>query len=606
MLLRFLGVYLCAGLVLFALQVSADSLESHFAAGQQAIKSGQFEQAVAEFNDVLRISPGLVQAEVNLGLAHYLLGNYAQSTAIMAKVARQQPDQMASALFLGLGYLKLGSAGKARGPLEQVVKQDPNNAEARRALAECLLVLGNYGGASDQFRALFPLEADKGEAYFRLGRSYTECASRLVRQLSRQYRKTVWGHRMAGDLYSQTERSELGAQEYREGLAVNPRQRGLWDSLGEASLRQNKPEDAEQEFSRELELDANDETALLGMSEVKLADGNASAAIEPIQQAWKRSPRVVMAQSDFPRIELRAELKGRLITELEAQAVTPGSQFLLMALQRKAGTGSNAEAIQAELAKAAAASPAAAIGNHLAQGKQLFLERRYEAAADHFAASAQFLSDDPEALYFLARSYQMLAAECFRAEAQAAPDSWHTHVVKAEAYQLRNDNAQATSEYETALQLKPEAPEIYEALGDLFIQNNQPDRALAALEKALELEPARARTLYLLGELYINQRDEQRAILYLQKALRYDANLTEAHAYLARAYLHEGQSAEAAAEVQKALSLDIHGDLHYLLYQAYTHLGKTDLAQAALKKSVEMRKGSLERDRDKLDRWMKN
>jgi len=586
--------------------VPADSLEAHFAAGQQAIKSGQFEQAVAEFNDVLRISPGLEEAELNLGLAHYLLGNYARSTAIMAKVLRRQPEQTAAALFLGLSYLKLGSAGQARGPLEQVVKRDPNNAEARRALAECLLALGNYGGAAEQFRALFPLESDKGEAYFRLGRSYTECASRLVRRLSRQYRKTVWGHRMAGDLYSQTERLELGSQEYLEGLAVDPKQPGLRDSLGDTCLRQNKVQDAEKEFSHELELDTNDETALLGMAEVKLADRNASAAIEQIERVWRRSPRVVMAQSDFPRVQLSPDVKDRLIADLEVQPVTPGSQFLLLSLYRSAGAIAKAEAIRAELTKVAASSPSTGTGDHLAQGKQLFLERRYEEAADHFATSAQFLSDDPEALYFLARSYQMLAAGCFRAEAQAAPDSWHTHVVRAEAYQLRNDNTQAISEYEAAVQLKPEAAEIYEALGDLFIQSNQPEPALAALEKALELEPGRARTLYLLGELYINQRDEQKAILYLRKALRYDANLTEAHAYLARAYLHEGQSADAVAEVQKALALDIHGDLHYLLYQAYSHLGKTDLAQAALKKSVEMRKGSLERDRDKLDRWMKN
>jgi tetratricopeptide (TPR) repeat protein len=258
------------------------------------------------------------------------------------------------------------------------------------------------------------------------------------------------------------------------------------------------------------------------------------------------------------------------------------------------------------LANAADESSPVVAGDDLAQGKELFLEGRYEEAADRFAASSKFLNGDPQAIYFLARSYQMLAGECFRAEEQAAPDSWHTHAMRAEAYHLRNDDSQAINEYQTAARLKPEAAEIYEGLGDLYIQNNQPEQARAALEKALSLEPTRARALYLLGELYVNGKDEEKAIPYLQKALRYDANLTEAHAYLGRVYLHEGRPAAAAAEVQKALPLDIHGDLHYLLYRAYSDLGKTELAQAALKQSTEMRKGSLERDRDKLDRWMKN
>jgi tetratricopeptide (TPR) repeat protein len=466
----------CSVALLYAFQMSAQSLESHFAAGQSALKEGRLEAAVAEFRKVLQISPGLAEAEVNLGLAQYLLGNYSESTAVMAKVSRARPGLTPAVLFLGLGYLKLGSAKQAVGPLEKVVKADPNNVEARQALAAASLALGNYPGAVQQFRTLFDLEADKGEAWFRLGRSYTDCASRLVRFMSRQYRKTAWGHRMAGDLYSETGRDELAAQEYREAQAAG-------------------------------------------------AEG---------------------------------------------------------------GNASNDSARQ------------------ISVGKKLFVAKQYEEAADQLAASPEFQKSEPEAVYYLARCYQLLAAECFRQQEEVAPNTWQTHAIRAESYHLRNDDPQAIREYEEAARLRPDAAEIYEQLAELFIQGNRQEKARAALEKALALEPARARALYLLGQSYVNGHDEAKAIPYLQRALRYDANLTEAHAYLGRAFLHEGKPAQAVAEVEKALPLDIHGDLHYLLSRAYGDLGKTELARAALKKSAEMRKGSLDRDRDKLDRWMKN
>lgn len=65
------------------------------------------------------------------------------------------------------------------------------------------------------------------------------------------------------------------------------------------------------------------------------------------------------------------------------------------------------------------------------------------------------------------------------------------------------------------------------------------------------------------------------------------------------------EPAAVAAELEKSISLDHYGDLHYLLYRAYKDLGKAELAQAALSRSAAMRKSSVERDRDKLGRWMK-
>ena len=156
------------------------------------------------------------------------------------------------------------------------------------------------------------------------------------------------------------------------------------------------------------------------------------------------------------------------------------------------------------------------------------------------------------------------------------------------------------------MKLRSDAPELYEELGELYLKKNSLDEARATLEQALKLEPLRPRTLYLFGQWYLIGREQEKAIPYLQKALRYDANLLQARASLGKAYLRAGRPEAAASELEKALPLDFYGDLHYLLYQAYRDLGKVELARAALSRSEEMRKNSVARDRDKLERWMKN
>jgi tetratricopeptide (TPR) repeat protein len=599
------------------------------------MKSGQLELAVTEFSKVLSLSPNLVEAQVNLGLAQHLLGQYSDSVAVLAKAARRKPELVPANLFLGIGYLKLGLHQKAVAPLERVLRLEPANREARRALAACRLARGDYREAAREFQALFALEPDKTEAWFQLGHNYTDAASRLVRNMSLDHRRTAWGHRLAGDLYSQSQRWELAAQEYHEALTVDPAQPGLHASLGSVYLHQGKLAEAGAEFRSELQRDLDDEQALLGQAEVNLAGGLVGAAQEQLDHLWKTSPEFLAVQSDFPRIELGRDAAQRLIADIHAS--DGPSHFMLAALSGIAGEPDKAHEHQAALlrlvketgpeqsatgretpeqlcqdrryaacAQALASEARLDAAGYLLLGNTRLALRQFEAASDAFAASLALSRDSAEVIFRLARSYQTLADECFSRVEEVAPDSWRMHQMRAEAYKLRYEDERAIGEYERAMQLRPDAAELYEEVGALYLQNNLADKAWAALEKALKLEPSRARTLYLLGQLCVTGRDQEKAIPYLQKALRYDANLLEARATLGKAYLRAGKPDAAVTELEKAVSLDFYGDLHYLLYQAYRDLGKVELARTALSRSGEMRKNSVARDRDKLERWMKD
>lgn len=551
-----------------------------------------------------------MEARVNLGLAEHLLGRYSDSTVTLAAVARQQPELAPAHLFLGIGYLKLGQPRKAIPPLEQALRIEPANREAHRALATCRLQDGDYRQAATEFRALFALEPDQGEAWYRLGRDYTGAASRAVRRMSLDHRRTAWGHRLAADLYSLSGRLEIAAEEFREALAADPKSPGLHSGLGTVYLRQGQPADAVKEFQRALEQDAGDPKAHLGLAEVSLSQRDTTAAYEQIRVAWEASPEVLLVESGFPHSPLNPDSVPHLIAALSTQPASPPTHFLLRALFGVAGDGAKARQQDAALrafVKNNPQKPAVPhdLAGYLKLAELRFAAGQWEAASDAFAAALTLAPNRPEILYYLARSYQFLADDCFRRMEELAPDSWRTHQMRAEAYAVRYNDAQAIEEYERAVHLRPDAAELYEELGALYLQHSRTEEAQSALDKALVLEPNRARALYLLGQLYVNGREQEKGIPYLEKALRYDGGLLEARAMLGRAYLRAEKPAAAAAELEKAISLDHYGDLHYLLYRAYKDLGKTELAQAALSRSVEMRKNSVERDQDKLGRWMK-
>jgi len=144
--------------------------------------------------------------------------------------------------------------------------------------------------------------------------------------------------------------------------------------------------------------------------------------------------------------------------------------------------------------------------------------------------------------------------------------------------------------------LKPDEPELHEAIGEAYIDKHLDDEAQKELEAALALEPKRTHSLCLLGRLYVQQRENEKAVPYLQRALRVQPDQVEASSLLGTAYVRLGRFADAVPKLQRAASSDFYGNVHYQLSLAYRKLGQTQLAQKALTRSQELRQSSLERD----------
>lgn len=604
-----------------------EQVAAHFRAGQQALKLGQFVRAVEEFKKVLALDPDLVEARANLGLAYYLSGDYDLAVTELARVLRERPNLVAANLFLGLSYLKLGQPEKAIPRLEEASRADPSNREARRALASGHLARDDYRAAAKEFRVLFSQQTDKAEAWYQLGRDYLQLSTRLAARMATAYRDTAWAHQLAGNVLALRDLWNDAASEYRQALEAGPHQVGLQASLGTAFLRLRKLAEAEAAFLAELQLDANNEQALLGLAELSVARGDTEAALRWIEKLSDGAPDFFRALRELPTVGISPQQANSLIDGLQATPASRPTHFLLAILYSAAGQPQKAEeqfelfhrsqepdsvrlkrvvgggaaeqhcrarryAICAELLHSKSRLQDA---DYLMLGKARLGLGEYEMAADAFAGALAIDKDNVEAVYWLVQTYQRLAEGCFRRLEELFPHSWRVHQLRAEAHKLRQVYNDAIEEYRLALSLRPDEPELYEGLGHAYLLKNSYGEAEVALEKALELDPSRARALFLLGRLYVNQRQEHKAIPYLQKALRREPDLLEARASLGTAYRRLGQAALALPQLEMAAPQDFYGDLHYQLFLAYRQLGKEELARQALARSQELRRSSVAR-----------
>jgi tetratricopeptide (TPR) repeat protein len=606
--------------------IAEEQVATHFRAGQEALRQGEFVRATEEFRKVLALDPTLVEGQVNLGLAYQSLLDYEPAIRYLTKALRARPTLAAPNLIVGLDYLKLGAPAKATPFLKQALKLDGSNREAHRGLASAYLDQGDFRRAAEEFRQTSVLNPDKPEALFKLGHDYLELSARLAYRGAHLYRESAWGHRFLADLLFQRESWESAAREYQKALGIDPRQSGLHTAVGQAYLRGGKLEEAEAEFHREIELDPGNELAWLGIAEKQLVTNQTAAAVEAVGKVWESSAEFLAVQREFPSIELSREAAYALVEKIQTSPDGAPKNFLLAALYSIAGKTAEAEtrwrsfqteltarqeARDSTLSRTAAPCPAHHYSQCLASlearkaltdaqqlllGKTQFALRQFDRAADSLAQVTGVTKENVEASYWLALCYHSLGAETYARLEESFPDSWRNHQLQAEGFALRRDLDKAINEFQLALHLKPDEPALHEAIGEAYIDKHLDDDAQRELEAALGLDPTRTHSLCLLGRLYVQKREDDKAVPYLQKALRIQPGQVEASGLLGTAYVRLGKFADAVPKLQQAAPSDFYGNVHYQLALAYRKLGQSQSAQKALTRSQELRRSSLERD----------
>jgi tetratricopeptide (TPR) repeat protein len=617
---------------LAARETVEDQVAAHFRAGEQALKQGDFVRGTEEFKKVLALDPDLVEARVTLGLAYHSLGEYNLAASNLSTALAQSPNLPGPTVILGIDYLKLGAVEKAIPVLQRALRLEPSNLEARRALARCYLSRADFRQAADEYRQLASLNPDKADAWFKLGHDYLDLCARLGLRGSQVHRGSPWGHRFLGDMFLQRNSWRDAADEYRPALAIEPGQPGLHVSSGRAYLQGGKLDQAEAEFHLELQLDAENEPAWLGLAEIQLARGQAAAALEAVGKIWEVSPEFLALPRRFPTVELSEDAAKALVADLQAAPEGAARDFLLAGLYPLAGETAQAaegwKIFQTDfLAWQKARDGVAGVGADrnpcrahqyarcalwlhslesrepmsrsqlLLLGKTQYTLQHYGDAADTFAKLLVVIDEESaEANYWLSRTYQALGTECYERLVESFPVSWRTLELRAEGYNLREAVNETIQEYQLALQLRPDEAELYEARGELFLKKASYGEAQAELEKSLSLDPSCPRTLCLLGRLYVAKRETEKAVPYLEKALRYQPDMPEASNLLGTAYVRLGKDAMAILALEKAAPFDFYGDVHYQMYVAYRKLGKPELAKKALARSEELRRSSAATD----------
>ena len=132
----------------------AEATRAAYARGLELMRSGQHEDAIAKFREVVERNDGLSGPYVNMGIAHRELGEPDKAREALARAIERDPASGAAHNQLGLLHRNAGRFEEARKVYTTGIDEHPEYARLYRNLGIlCDIYLQDPSCALENFRA---------------------------------------------------------------------------------------------------------------------------------------------------------------------------------------------------------------------------------------------------------------------------------------------------------------------------------------------------------------------------------------------------------------------------------------------------------------------
>ena len=250
-----------------------------FADGAQAQQRGDFQRAIRDYQEFLKLRPNSLEAEVNLGAALVHEGQFDDAIVLYRSALSHAPGNKGVLLNLALAFYKKGDLTKAReqfalgsaliasgrrregiARIEQVAKKE-SSADAYLLAGSTLLELNDFARARDDL----------------------EIALRLNPKLPGIYSLIGTARDNTGDL----ERAEAA---FRQALKINADDFTANLYLGAMLLKRRELQEAKSYLEHALELNPSSSMARYEFAMLESLSGQYEAALHDLQTVAKDDP----------------------------------------------------------------------------------------------------------------------------------------------------------------------------------------------------------------------------------------------------------------------------------------------------------------------------
>ncbi len=297
----------------------AQAPEDNLAKAHAALEGDHPDEAIALLQKLAATQPPVKGVQHELGLAYYRTGKLVEAKNAFAEAMEQDPSDKESVQMEGLVLYRLGQPGEAIPYLERVRQWMPGaNADATYVLGLCYLNARRYDDARASFAAQFGEAPDSAAAYLLLGTMLRH--ANLPELAAVQAQKALdispnlpLAHFMLGEIAIYKSNIDQAIAELEAERRINPDYAPVYDRLGDAYLRVDKLDEAQQAVTKAIALDTSLTGAFIKMGKVLLRRQDMKTAIMYLKHAEKMDPE------DFTTHTLLSQAYHRIGLDSEAK-----------------------------------------------------------------------------------------------------------------------------------------------------------------------------------------------------------------------------------------------------------------------------------------------
>lgn len=290
---------ICSG----ALNSQSENFEVRFQHATDAMRSGQLDEAAADFSKCIAAKPDFAESYFNLGLIRLQQARPGDAAALFIKSLKLKPGLHGADLFLGISEYRVDKYPEAVAALKRAADLEPSNPEVLMWLGVAQLAAGDTSFAVSSLEKASKLNPKDLDILYHLGQAYMDLSKQSYERMYQADPKSWRVHEVLAESFEQADRLDDAIKECQDALKIRPHEPGLHQLLGEIYWKQNNLGYAEAEFQAELNIEPQNYTAMYKLATVSIERSKPEIAVALLNQILREHPESRAAYYELGRAE---------------------------------------------------------------------------------------------------------------------------------------------------------------------------------------------------------------------------------------------------------------------------------------------------------------
>jgi tetratricopeptide (TPR) repeat protein len=302
---------------------AAAEIQRHEQQARLALGRNDLQQAVKEYQTIVKLDPKNAAVYTALGVALYGSGRPTEAAAAFQAALRLDAGQTQAEVFLGLSDADTGHCPEAT-PL--LAKHFSAQTELKLRRLVGLSLLGCYA-ASSEFDSAQNVAAGLRQTYpgdpdvlYNLAELYTRLWDNVAAELMEKHPESFRVHQLGGEVMEAQGRTDRAIKEYQLAVKENPRVPQLNYRIGRLILRAGGP-DADQQalgkFQQELAVNSSDAPSEYWIGVIYTNQHKGKEAEEHFQRSKKLDPAFADPYVGLAKVLLQEKQPQKAMSELQ-------------------------------------------------------------------------------------------------------------------------------------------------------------------------------------------------------------------------------------------------------------------------------------------------